>query len=550
MKFNTNLDTELQIDVKSRTVESSIGHILLTIAFLIISQKTIFNNFHIILLTSFSIFLSVTRITLYKLYSSSLSKSKYSKIIDVVTILSGIVWGSLFSLVYLEYGLYQPPSLALYIIVAGLGAGAASSLYAQKKLLILFLSSVLICPGILIFMHEKLIHEKMFGIITIIFFVFLLSQSNRNRKNLIARFELANYLSEEAKRIEQLFNSVPGLFCYFQVDGKILASNLKWKEFQNDMETLNNFSIGLDKSFLEKIQIFSHTSKEESISFEFEFIEMENPLCFLCHAQKISSTKSIILFMMDISHSKRTQNEMKSKEAHFQHSARLIELGEMVGSIAHEINNPLAVIIGRSQVSKRILRPELEGVEKLLLNLEVIEGSASRISKLVNGMKSLVRNAENDPISFQSFEPSLEIVKFIVQSRSESKKVRFDIISETKDFEGFFRPSQIEQVLINLINNAIDAAELTEEKWVKLMITSSGKHLMFEVTDSGTGIPDEVLKKIWNPFYTTKELGRGTGLGLSISHSIILENNGNLFYKNEAKNTTFRVELPKNKNAA
>jgi signal transduction histidine kinase len=141
-------------------------------------------------------------------------------------------------------------------------------------------------------------------------------------------------------------------------------------------------------------------------------------------------------------------------------------------------------------------------------------------------------------------------VKFLIANKSEMRKVQFDLQILTNDLNGFCRPTQVEQVLINLLNNAVDAAELTDEKWVKLIITSDVYHLRFEIIDSGNGISDENLKKIWNPFFTTKDIGKGTGLGLAISHSIILENNGNIYYNKISKNTSFVVEIPKLRQAA
>jgi C4-dicarboxylate-specific signal transduction histidine kinase len=201
-------------------------------------------------------------------------------------------------------------------------------------------------------------------------------------------------------------------------------------------------------------------------------------------------------------------------------------------------------------VSKRILTSDNVDIYKMINNIELIEMSCHRISKLVNGMKSLVRNSEADPFTNQSFENYLEIVKFLIFHKAEMRKVDFELKILTDDLNVFCRPTQLEQVLINLLNNAIDAAEFTGEKWVKLFITSDSNNLRFEVIDSGDGISESNLKKIWDPFFTTKDIGKGTGLGLAISHSIILENNGNIYYNKNNKNTSFVVEVPKLRQAA
>ena len=401
--------------------------------------------------------------------------------------------------------------------------------------------------------NESLLSEKFFGVLPVSFFIFLYIQSSINRKNLIARIELAQYLELESRRIETLFNSVPGLFCYFLSNGKIISSNNLWKKFSDEYDTEKSIFDIVEGDFIKNISEFIE-SEESKRSFEFQFQNKSDKPIYLCDIQKISNSNGIILFMVDISAVKKAQYEMELKDAHFQHSARLIELGEMVGSIAHEINNPLSIVLGRAQVSKRLLtadkidNPQVD--EKIMANLETIEGASSRISKLVNGMKSLVRNAESDPLTFQSLLPHLEMVKFLAKSRAELKKVSFEIVMNSDDLSSMCRPSQVEQVIINLVNNAIDAAETTEDRWTKLIISSNSEYLVFEVTDSGFGISEQVLSKIWNPFFTTKEIGKGTGLGLSISHSIMLENNGKLYYKKDSANTTFVVEVPRQEKIA
>ncbi len=108
------------------------------------------------------------------------------------------------------------------------------------------------------------------------------------------------------------------------------------------------------------------------------------------------------------------------------------------------------------------------------------------------------------------------------------------------------RPTQISQVLLNLLNNSFDAIEERAEKWIRVRfeINSNKKILIIKVTDSGDGIPNEIVHKMMNPFFTTKDIGKGTGLGLSISKGIIEEHGGHLIYNAQSKNTEFVVELP------
>ena len=103
---------------------------------------------------------------------------------------------------------------------------------------------------------------------------------------------------------------------------------------------------------------------------------------------------------------------------------------------------------------------------------------------------------------------------------------------------------QVEQVILNLLNNAIDAIELNETKWVKIDFLKKETSIIISVTDSGKGIPDDIVEKIMQPFYSTKETGKGTGLGLSISKGIIENHKGTLTYDGSIGNTRFLIELP------
>jgi C4-dicarboxylate-specific signal transduction histidine kinase len=121
--------------------------------------------------------------------------------------------------------------------------------------------------------------------------------------------------------------------------------------------------------------------------------------------------------------------------------------------------------------------------------------------------------------------------------------VNLDIVA-VEDGQVNCRPTQLSQVLLNLLSNAFDAVSALSEKWVRLTVTQEEQKLIIKVIDSGNGIPSDIAEKIMQPFFTTKVIGKGTGLGLSISRGIIESHEGALFYDPSEKNTTFVIELP------
>lgn len=224
-------------------------------------------------------------------------------------------------------------------------------------------------------------------------------------------------------------------------------------------------------------------------------------------------------------------------------SARMATLGEMAGGIAHEVNNPLAIIHGRaSQILRVMDRGQLDH-NKLRSDLVKIEATADRIAKIIRGLRTFSRDSANDAMSLANVNGMIAEVLDLAGERFKNHEIQLFIFA-TEELLISCRPQQIGQVLLNLINNAHDAVMRLSERWVRIDVTRSGKMIRISVTDSGKGIPAEIASKIMNPFFTTKEVGQGTGLGLSISKGIAEDHGGSLTYDPTSANTRFVFEVP------
>lgn len=226
-------------------------------------------------------------------------------------------------------------------------------------------------------------------------------------------------------------------------------------------------------------------------------------------------------------------------------SDKMSTLGEMASGIAHEVNNPLTIIIGTVNIiKKRIPKNELS-LEVLEKDLLKIESTSMRISKIVKGLQMFSRESNDDPFILSSVE---SIVNSTLDLSSEKcRKMKIKIQSKIPSAELVInsRASQISQVLLNLINNSIDAIEKLEDRWINIEVSETDLRVLISVTDSGLGIPPSVVKKLMQPFFTTKPVGKGTGLGLSISKGLIEMHHGSLNYISDSKNTKFVIDLPK-----
>jgi C4-dicarboxylate-specific signal transduction histidine kinase len=171
--------------------------------------------------------------------------------------------------------------------------------------------------------------------------------------------------------------------------------------------------------------------------------------------------------------------------------------------------------------------------------------TVERIAKIVQGLKTFSRDGSRDAFEEINAHSLISDTLSLCMERMRDHGVRFfmDPIDEKLTFQG--RGTEISQVLVNLLNNADDAISKMPDKWISFTVQSEEKWLEFRVTDCGSGIPAEVQKSLFQPFFTTKEIGKGTGLGLSISHGIVQHHGGELKLDSQCPNTCFVLRLPK-----
>lgn len=225
-------------------------------------------------------------------------------------------------------------------------------------------------------------------------------------------------------------------------------------------------------------------------------------------------------------------------------SAKMSALGEMAGGIAHEINNPLAIIDVRSRHIQNVLTKEVPDIEKAIEFAKIIESTTHRTATIVNGLRMFSRSGENDSKMIFSLKNVLLDTIMLCSDKFNASSVEIIVDSSMEDFKIFGVPVQISQVFLNLFNNANDAIEKLEQKWIKIDFEKKDQNVHIRVTDSGKGIPKEIQEKVMLPFFTTKPIGKGTGLGLSVSRGIIESHCGKLIIDNSSENTCFVIMLP------
>lgn len=250
-------------------------------------------------------------------------------------------------------------------------------------------------------------------------------------------------------------------------------------------------------------------------------------------------------YSRDISDKKEAQRSILEQRELLVSSSKLSALGEMAAGIAHEMNNPLAIISGKVQLLKKISEKDQLSSEKLLLEANDILETCNRINKIINGLKSISRDSTDDPKDRVVLETVIMDSLHLCSQKFKINDINLNLdLGPSSKTTVLVRPGQISQVLLNLLNNAYDAVQGLEKKEVSLKVYEDETKVYIEVEDNGPSIEPEVKGKILEPFFTTKEVGKGTGLGLSISKRIMEGHEGKLILKDTSK-TTFLIDLKK-----
>ncbi len=229
-------------------------------------------------------------------------------------------------------------------------------------------------------------------------------------------------------------------------------------------------------------------------------------------------------------------------------AAKLASLGEMAAGVAHEINNPLAVIHG---VCGR-LRHQLEASGKVeaevARSLDMIERTSMRIAQIVRGLLAFSRGEGEEGMTEVGVRGLIDETLGLCAERLRASDIELRVPEIPASETLRCRPVQVVQVLLNLVANAADAVEsrlAQEERWIEIMATFAPDTVELVVTDSGPGIPPSVAERMLEPFFTTKPVGKGTGLGLSIARGIVHGHGGALRCDAAAPRTRFVVALPR-----
>lgn len=364
--------------------------------------------------------------------------------------------------------------------------------------------------------------------------------------------EDTKFIHTQHQQLRFILDSIPHLIGHWDSDLVNLDSNLCYTHFfGKSTEAIRGMKmkdlLG-EEIFHKNNEYISAVLNGKQVSFERILTSVDGKshqmlATYVPHIvnQKVTDFLAIII---DITELKNLENERRDLEVKLTESSRLSTLGEMASGIAHEINNPLAIIRSQSSLLRRKTELNLYEKESFVKGFQTIDSTVDRIAKIIKGLKSYSRNAESDPFIEVSLRSIIEETLSLCQERFYQNNIKLEY-SKENDFNIKCRPAQISQILMNLLSNAYDAIATLEEKWIRLSVSVENENIKINVMDSGLGIDPKIVNKMMNPFFTTKDVGKGTGLGLSISQGIAKTHGGGLEYDFNQKHTTFVLTLPK-----
>lgn len=312
-------------------------------------------------------------------------------------------------------------------------------------------------------------------------------------------------------------------------------------EFRSEKQVIRTYTPIRDTPWILVQEHVSHQSKNSWIQFR------RQTLILLLSCAVLTTALVYWIAGFVTATIRKTEKEREAMLAQAEHTNKLASIGRLAAGVAHEINNPLAIVSAKAQLAIDLLQrsSEFESREKILASLAGLQKAVARSRDITHRLLGFARRMEVKLQPVQVNDVIEEVLSFIGQEASYhhiaiDKELDLDLPSIMSD------QGQLQQILLNIINNAIDAAGKGGKVWIATAMIQP-KTVRIEITDNGPGMTAEVQKKIFEPFFTTKtgKDKQGTGLGLAISYGLVKKLGGEIEVHSEvATGTTFALSFP------
>lgn len=364
----------------------------------------------------------------------------------------------------------------------------------------------------------------------------------------------------KTKYSEESFNSLPTGVGIMNFKGEIFSLNEKGKSFFSECLGLDfeNITQSEDEPL---VTLISFMEKDDQIHFFQEMLSYSSgeiqldTLIYLVKSQTLGKMPIRIIankhdegegFDSFLTLFVSAENEDIHREIQT-NLEKISSIGKMTERIAHEINNPLMIIQGCSDMIKKSFDRNSLDPLKLEKYTHRLNENISRLSQIISALQCFSREQKQNELQKTTLSSIIDESLQICKSEFDLTQIEITVNTNELELEIYCRKSELVDAVFNVIKNAILAALEYPTKWVSIELEDNKDLAVVRVKDPGLGIPKEIAEKVLDPFFTTRPIGSGLGLGLSYSHTIINSHQGRIFYNPKSNNTEFVIELPQAK---
>jgi PAS domain S-box-containing protein len=368
--------------------------------------------------------------------------------------------------------------------------------------------------------------------------------------NAIGLITIARDITER-KQMEKLFKTVTNssqVGIYIIQDGKFQMANPQFQKLtgyaEEELIDMDSLALVLDEDKDEVREKAIKMLKGELLSpYQFRVVNKAGETRWVMETVTsipYRGRRAILGNYMDITERRQAEEREDQLQQELNLASRLASIGQLAAGVAHEINNPLTGVIGFSHL---MLSRDIP--DDMKQDLQVIHSEAQRVAKIVENLLVFAHQRKTG----REYVAINDIITRVLELRAYEMKVNNIEVENQLDPDlplTMADAGQLQQVFLNIVLNAEHFMTKVHNKGKLLVKTEkTDGNIRASFTDDGTGISQENLDKIFNPFFTTKEVGKGTGLGLSICHGIITQHKGRIYAQSQpGKGATFVIELP------
>lgn len=440
-------------------------------------------------------------------------------------------WAITMSLALNHFGVISLTGLFHVYFTCGILVNVMYSLSPTPKVQQIFILALGVPVSLVIYLSETG-NYRYAGAVLAVFVFHLFFASRSHFSDLRSAYEFEEALSVENNKLQEVVDSVPGFMIVVSKKGKWLKSSRLSPDVTNSEE--------LNQEILE-FQEAETQKKIKELDLEIDGIKHS----FIVSFEKVHSFEGgIIIFGLPVDELNEVRHQLEVEKAKAAYAAKLAGIGVMASGVAHEINNPLAIISMNAETLQSKLSSQ--NVDRTLWERKVktITDTVNRVAVIIKSLQNLSREdvlPEGDSVDLH------QIIREVINVSSARLSLLGIELSYKNEKSYPIRGKHLEigQVLMNLLNNSVDAVKDSPQKKIIFDLTESDHEVVLEVKDTGPGISPEVQENLFQPFFTTKDVGSGTGLGLSTSRSILLANEGSISLIHPKDLTVFQVRLKK-----